>query len=143
MSEKENIPEHDQHRAELIAEIEHQKQKLASGRQRLLPGIALIGIFMLVFGLVNGINVFQQHFPSMTMTYSVLAIYTMLIVGVFGMLGLRRWGWAMVLAAIVLCTAMYLLRGTQTHLTPYFMIALIFLFFFLYLVRPEVRERMR
>jgi|GEM_PF-1208211 len=143
MSEKENIPEQDQHRAELIAEIEHHKQKLASGRQRLLPGIALIGIWMLVLAIFGVFGALQGKFPGAGANYAVLAICTMIVVGVFGMLGLRRWGWALVLGAAALASAVYIYNAVQLHMVPLYVMAALHLFFFLYLVRPEVRERMR
>jgi hypothetical protein len=64
-------------------------------------------------------------------------------VGVLGMLRLRRWGWAITSAGCVLMATGYFYGFHAAHRPPYIIQGLFALVFFLYLIRPEVRERLR
>jgi hypothetical protein len=130
-------------REELIAELETRKAQHARSKRKLTPGIAMIAIFMLIYGVMNAIAAANGMFPGKTANYAVLAICSMMVTGVFGMLALRRWGWALVLGAAFIAFTLYLWRGMQTHEPRVFILAFMFLVFFLYLIRPEVRNRMR
>ena len=68
---------------------------------------------------------------------------TLLFLGGAGLLRQRRWGWALALAAAMLtvCYALYLTLALRE--LPLLIPAALHTVFFLYLVRPEVRERMR
>jgi len=131
----------DEERANLIAEIE--SRQFAAAKQKLLPGIAMIGVWMLVVALFGVFGALNGKFPGPYANYAVLMICTMIVAGVFGMLMLRRWGWALVLGAVVLASGAYLYNALQMHILPLYIMAGLHLFFFLYLIRPEVRERMR
>jgi hypothetical protein len=109
---------------------------------KMLPGIAGIAMFLLFLTLVNVYGALNNVFGTGRGKYGVLALCTMLVAGVFGLLRMRRWGWAMVLAGTLLLFAgdMFFFRNTHA---PFFLIRGFFeLVFFLYLVRPEVRDRM-
>ena len=67
---------------------------------------------------------------------------TVLVVGLFGLLRMRRWGHAIVLAGCLLLSASYFYIFTRIHQGPSVVQGLFMLLFFLYLVRPEVRDRM-
>jgi hypothetical protein len=56
---------------------------------------------------------------------------------------LFRWAWAMALAAVVLLSAYNLWLFAQLHLAPSLIQGLLNLVFFLYLIRTEVREKLR
>lgn len=107
---------------------------------RMLPGMAMISIFMLVvalfgvFGAING--VWNQQGK-----YVVLPVATLLVVGVFGLLRLKRWGWAIVTAGSLLLSLGYMYGYTVTHDFRLVVMAGFGMVFFLYLVRTEVRER--
>jgi uncharacterized membrane protein (DUF2068 family) len=60
-----------------------------------------------------------------------------------GLLKLRRWGWALTLAAafLSLCYGSYVLF--RFHQLPMVVMIMANLVIFLYLVRPEVLERMK
>ena len=60
----------------------------------------------------------------------------------FGLLRMRRWGYAIVLAGCLLLSASYFYVFTKLHIVPSMVQGLFMLLFFLYLVRPEVRDRM-
>jgi hypothetical protein len=109
----------------------------------MLPGMALIGIYLLVLAMLNAFAAARGSFGTGPAKYSILAICTLLVVGVFGLLRLLRWGWAIVSAGCVLMAAGYFYGFHRTHIAPYVVQGLFALVFFLYLSRTEVRERLR
>jgi len=109
----------------------------------MLPGMALIGIYLLVLAMLNAFAAARGSFGTGGAKYSILAICTLLVVGVFGLLRLLRWGWAIVSAGCVLMAAGYFYGFHRTHIAPYIVQGLFALVFFLYLSRTEVRERLR
>ena len=109
----------------------------------MLPGMALIGLYLLVLAMINAFAAAAGKYGLGGAKYAVLAICTLLVVGVFGMLRLRRWGWAVVTAGCLLMAAGYFYGFHRTHIAPYIIQGLFALVFFLYLSRTEVRERLR
>lgn len=109
----------------------------------MLPGMALIGMYLLLMAMLNAFAAARGSFGTGGAKYSILAICSLLVVGVFGMLRLLRWGWAIVSAGCVLMAAGYFYGFHRTHITPYIIQGLFALVFFLYLSRLEVRERLR
>lgn len=109
----------------------------------MLPGMALIGLYLLVLGMLNAFAAARGTYGSGPARYSILAICTLLVIGVFGMLRLRRWGWAIVTAGCLLMASGYFYGFHRTHVGPYVIQGLFALVFFLYLSRTEVRERLR
>ncbi|WP_433984219.1 hypothetical protein RBB78_03700 [Tunturiibacter empetritectus] len=73
----------------------------------------------------------------------MLALCTLLAAGVFGLLRLRRWGWALVLGGCLTLCLGNLFVFEKTHAGPFLVQGLFALVFFLYLVRTEVRDRLR
>jgi hypothetical protein len=117
---------------------------VAAGEQRgMLPGMAMIGMYMLLMGMLNAFAAAQGKFGNGAPKYTILAICTLLVVGVFGLLRLRRWGWALVTGGSVAMACGYFYGFTHTHIVPYIIQGLFALVFFLYLVRLEVRDRVR
>jgi lysylphosphatidylglycerol synthetase-like protein (DUF2156 family) len=117
-------------------------KKLQTRARGMLPGVAGICMFMLVMTTLNAFAALRGTFGQGRGKYGVLAICTLLAAGVFGLLRLTRWGWALVLAGcltLFLGNAMYF---RQTHAAPFVVQGLFALVFFLYLVRTEVRERL-
>ena len=108
----------------------------------MLPGMALIGMYLLVLAMLNAFAAARGSFGAGAVKYSILAICTLLVVGVFGLLRLLRWGWAIVTAGCVLMAAGYFYGFHRTHIAPYIIQGLFALVFFLYLSRLEVRERL-
>ena len=109
----------------------------------MLPGIALICMYLLVLGMINSFAAIRGSYGPGAARYSILGICTLLVVGVFGLLRLRRWGWAIVSAGCVLMATGYFYGFHRTHVPPYIVQGLFALVFFLYLSRTEVRERLR
>lgn len=109
----------------------------------MLPGMAMIGLYLLVLSMVNAFAAAAGKYGLGGAKYAILAICTILVVGVFGLLRLLRWGWAIVSAGCVLMAAGYFYGFHRTHIAPYIVQGLFSLVFFLYLSRTEVRERLR
>ncbi len=115
----------------------------AGESQGMLPGMAMIGMYLLLMALLNVFAAMRNTFGTGTAKYAILGICTMMVVGVFGMLRLRRWGWAIATAGCVLMAVGYFYGFHTAHRPPYLVQGLFALLFFLYLSRTEVRERLR
>ena len=108
----------------------------------MLPGVAGICMWMLVVATVGVFGALRGVYAGHA-RYVVLPICTMIVIGVFGLLRMRRWGWAMVLAGTLLLSFGYGYMARTMGAPGFWVMALLNLCFFLYLSRPEVRERMR
>ena len=73
-------------------------KKLEASAQGMLPGVAGICMFMLVLTMLNAFAALSNRYGTGTGKYGVLALCTMLAAGIFGLLRLKRWGWALILA---------------------------------------------
>jgi hypothetical protein len=107
----------------------------------ILPGMALIGMYLLLMAMLNAFAALNGKFGLGPARYSILGICTLMVIGVYGLFRLRRWGWALVDAGCLLMAAGYFYGFHRTHIPPYIVQGLFALVFFLYLSRPEVRER--
>ncbi len=114
----------------------------AAGKGRMLPGVAGIALFLLVLTLINVFAAVSNRFGVAAIKYGVLALCTMLVAGLFGLLRMRRWGHSIVLAGCLLLSASYFYVFSRVHQVPLIVQGCFMLLFFLYLVRPEVRDRM-
>jgi hypothetical protein len=115
----------------------------ATPARGMLPGMALIALYLLVLSMVNAFAAAAGKFGLGPAKYSILAICTILVIGIFGFLRMRRWGWAIVTAGCLLMAAGYFYGFHRTHIAPYIIQGLFAMVFFLYLSRTEVRERLR
>jgi hypothetical protein len=109
----------------------------------MLPGMAMVSMYLLLLAMLNAFAAMRGTFGSGAAKYSVLSICTLLVVGVFGLLKLRRWGWSLVTAGCLLMALGYFYGFHRTHVPPYLINGLFAMVFFLYLSRTEVRERLR
>lgn len=119
------------------------RRPVAPAKGVLLPGVAGIATFLLLLALLNTFAALKGIFGVGGGRYGVLAVSTLLVVGVFGLLRMRRWGWAIVTAGALLLAAGYLFLFSRTHQASMLVQSLFGIVFFLYLVRTEVRERLR
>lgn len=104
-----------------------------------LPGLAAIALYLLVLSGVIILGVVQgQHYPPFFLFFSVF-----FIAASAGLLMLLRWAWAMALAAVFLLMAYNIWIFSAQHEAPALVQGLFNLVFFLYLVRPEVREKLK
>ena len=115
----------------------------AGEAQGMLPGMAMIGMYLLLLAMLNAFAAIRNTFGPGMAKYSILGICTLMATGVFGFLRLRRWGWALTTAGCILMATGYFYGFHRAHRTPYIIQGLFALCFFLYLSRPEVRERLR
>ena len=109
----------------------------------MLPGVAMLCMYLLLLGLLNVFAAMRNTFGAGAAKYTILSLCTLLVVGVFGLLRLRRWGWAIVTAGCVLMAGGYFYGYHAAHRAPFIIQGLFALVFFLYLSRPEVRDRLR
>jgi hypothetical protein len=118
-------------------------KRLEERAHGMLPGVAGICLFMLVLTTINAIAALQGRFGGSNGKYGVLALCTLLAAGIFGLLRLRRWGWALVLGGCLTLFLGNLFVFQRTHAGPFLLQGLFAMVFFLYLVRTEVRDRLR
>lgn len=109
----------------------------------MLPGMAMIGLYLLLFSMLNAFAAARGAFGVGSAKYTILSVCTLMVIGILGMLRLRRWGWAITTAGCVVMAAGYFYGFHAAHRPPYIVQGLFALVFFLYLSRPEVRERLR
>jgi hypothetical protein len=104
-----------------------------------LPGLAAIALYMfilagvIIFGVVSG-----RRYPPLFLIFSAL-----FFTASGGLMMLFRWAWAMTLAAVLLLAGYNMWIAFSLHQPPAAVQALLNFVFFLYLIRPEVREKLR
>jgi hypothetical protein len=114
-----------------------------SVRGKMLPGIAGICMFMMVMTMVNVYAAVTGVYGGGLAKYGILTLCTLLATGIFGLLRLRKWGWALVSAGCLLFATGYFYYFSKVHVGFFLVQGLFGLMFFLYLVRQETRERLR
>lgn len=103
-----------------------------------LPGLAAIALYMLILAGIGIVGVAGEHVPAAYLFFSAA-----FIAAGMGLLLLLRWAWALTLAAVLMLTALFFWRFANGHALPYLVQGLLNLVFFLYLIRTEVREKLR
>jgi hypothetical protein len=115
----------------------------AKAKGQMLPGLAGICMFMIFMTMVNVYAGLHGAYGEGRPKYAVLGLCTLLAVGIFGLLRLAKWGWALVTAGCLLLSLGDFYYFERSHLGFFLVRALFSLLFFLYLVRTEVRDRLR
>lgn len=128
------------------ARVRRERARVQPEGPRMLPGMAMIAIYLLFYALINVFYAVQGAFGYGPGRYAVLGIATLLVIGVFGLLRLRRWGWALVLGGALFVALYYVVQFIRAHIGVVqgfglLVQAAFFTLFFLYLVRDEVRVR--
>jgi hypothetical protein len=104
-----------------------------------LPGLLAIGLYLLVLSGVIILGVAAgRHYPPI---FLILAAAFMTASA--GLVLLLRWAWALALAAVFLLACYNLWIFGAQHVAPALVQGLLNLVFFLYLVRAEVRDKLR
>jgi hypothetical protein len=104
-----------------------------------VPGVAAISLYLVALAGVIVIGVVAGgHYPPL---FLLLAAGFVTASG--GLLMLFRWAWAGALAAVFLLVVYNLWIFSSLHQGSALVQGLLNLVFFLYLVRPEVREKLR
>lgn len=114
------------------------KTELPTRRELPLPGVAAIAFYLFLIAGIIIVGVAGRHYPPVYLVFS-----TLFLTGAAGLLASFRWAWALALAAVFLMAGYNLWIFTVQH--QFSMIAQggLNLVFFLYLIRPEVRVRLR
>ena len=102
------------------------------------PGLVAISLYLLLLSVVIVIGAVGGHYPRL---FLVLPVF--LLAGCGGLLMLFRWAWAMALSAVVLLSGYNLWLFARFHLGASLIQGLLNLIFFFYLVRPDVRQKLR
>ena len=108
----------------------------------ILPGMAFIGMYLLLLAMLNAFAALRGIFGTGLPRYGIFGICTLMVIGVFGFLRLRRWGWAIVAAGFLLLAAGDFYLYSRRHIGFLLIRGLFSIVFFLYLSRTEVRERL-
>jgi hypothetical protein len=103
-----------------------------------LPALVAISLYMVVLAIVDVVSVVGGQFRPI---YLVFSAFFFAAAG--GLLMLFRWAWALTLAAVVLLAGLFFFKFYTDRQLPFIVQGLMNLIFFLYLVRPEVREKLR
>jgi hypothetical protein len=109
---------------------------------KMLPGVAAITMFLLLLTLLNVFAALRNAYGTAGGKYSVLGVCTLLVLGLFGLMRMQRFGWAIVCGGCILLSGGDFYFFRNTHVTFFLLRGFFMLVFFLYLVRPEVRDRM-
>lgn len=120
---------------------EADKNEARPARRELLPlpGLAAISLYLLVLAGVISLGVMDgRRYPPL-----FLLLSTAFMAASAGLLLLFRWAWALALAAVSLMAGYSLWIFSSQHQAPALVQGLLNLVFFLYLVRAEVREKLR
>lgn len=104
----------------------------------LLPGVVAIALYMLVLAAVITFGVVGKHIP-----WIFLLLAPFFVTASFGLLRMFRWAWALTLSAVFLLMSYnFWIFATQRQ-APGAIQGLLNLVFFFYLVRVDVRSRLR
>lgn len=110
----------------------------ADSTGKLLPGMAVIALWMLAQCGLGLMGVFTRKLPG-----PALIVCVMFALAANGLLKLKRWGWALTLGAAFLSMSYGTIVLFRFHQLPMVVMVAVNLVFFLYLIRPEVIERLR
>jgi hypothetical protein len=105
---------------------------------RQFPGLVAIGIYMIMLAGIICFEVVQGRARPFYLIFSVL-----FIAGALGLMLLLRWGWALALATVALLSASFFWGFSTQNAYASLVQGLLNLVFFLYLIRPDLRDKMK
>jgi hypothetical protein len=103
-----------------------------------LPGLAAISLYLLVLAVVIVVGVVGRHYHA-----PLLILPVFLFAACGGLLMRFRWAWAMALSAVLMLGGYNLWIFARQYMVPALIQGMLNMVFFFYLVRPEVREKLR
>lgn len=103
-----------------------------------VPGLVAIALYMVLLSGVLVLGVLSHHYPLL-----FLAFPPVFLAAGAGLLLLMRWAWALALAAVALLASYDLWIFSTSHTIPVLVQGLLNLLFFLYLIRTDIRSRLR
>lgn len=109
----------------------------------LFPGLVGIALWMLFEALIGTVGVLSHHFTTHSSRLAVLAVTTLLALAGLGLLRMKRWGWALALAASFLTSTYGIYVIMRFHQNNYWVMTLVNFVFFFYLIRPDILRRLR
>lgn len=107
-------------------------------KQKPLPGVAAIGLYMFLLCIMGLLGVTERKLPHVVLLFCVA-----FAAAGQGLLLQKRWGWALTLATVLLSGIYQMWRIAEYHELPMLGMVIVNLLLFLYLIRPEVRLRMK
>lgn len=103
-----------------------------------LPGLAAIALYLFVLASVIVLGAVTRHYPAL---FLILAVA--FVTASAGLIFLLRWAWALALSGVFLLAAYNLWIFSRLHQIPTLVQGLLNLVFFLYMIRIEVRSKLR
>jgi hypothetical protein len=103
-----------------------------------MPGLAAIGLYLAALAGIIIVGVVKGAYPPMFLVFSAL-----FFAASGGLMLLFRWAWALALAAVLLMAIYSMWIFSSMHLAPALVQALLSWVFFLYMIRTEVRSKLR
>ncbi len=103
-----------------------------------LPGLAAIGLYLAAVGGVLIIQVVRGEFPAVFLIFAVL-----FFAAAAGLMLLLRWAWALALTAVLFLAVYNMWIFSSQQLAPYLVQGLLNWVFFLYMIRTEVRAKLK
>jgi hypothetical protein len=103
-----------------------------------LPGLFAISGYLL---LLAGITIYDVASGLAQPVHLIFPVF--FIASACGLLMRLRWAWALAITAMAMLAAFFMWEYSTQHLYPFLVQGLLNLFFFLYLVRTEVRENLK
>jgi hypothetical protein len=105
---------------------------------RQMPGIVAVSIYMLILAGIDVVYVVEHRIGILYLVFSAFFVASAL-----GLLLLLRWAWALALAAVALLSALFLRAYFSDQSWPALEQGLINLVIFLYLVKTDLRDKLR
>jgi len=127
---------------EILAE-KNSRERLPRDPAARFPGVVAIAVWMLLESLIGVTGVFARHFTGESSRLTVLAVSTFLALAGLGLLRMKRWGWALALAASFLSSSYGVYVILRYHEQNYWVMTIANFIFFFYLIRPEILRRLR
>jgi hypothetical protein len=103
-----------------------------------MPGLAAIGLYLAALAGIIIVGVVRGDYPAMFLIFSAF-----FFAASGGLMLLLRWAWALALSAVLLLAVYNMWLFSSMHLAPSLVQALLSWVFFLYLIRTEVRSKLR
>jgi hypothetical protein len=103
-----------------------------------MPGMVAIGLYLVALAGVIIVGVVGGHYPPLYIIFPAF-----FFAAAAGLMLLFRWAWALALAAVLLMGTLNLWVYSRQHVGPALVQGLLNWVFFLYLIRPEVRNKLR
>jgi len=116
----------------------HAKGHLARPPLRHMPGVLAISFYMILLAAIDVYYVVAHRVGPLYLVLSAL-----FVAGALGLTMLFRWAWALTLAAVALLAALFLRAYFEDHSFAALEQGLINLVIFLYLVRTDLRDKLR